>query len=327
VSSSSESGRGSVVEPVLFVLLWSSGAIVLPFGLAEVSPLPFLAVRAAGCAVVAWAVWALVRDALPAGRRGWARTVLVALLMQGAYQSCFFTALDQGIRPGLLVLIVSAQPLLTALVSRSRGPLVWLALLLGLAGVGLAVGADPRTGALSITGLVAACGALLAISAGTLVQSRASAGGVWAGLAVQSTISAVLFAALTGLLGAGRWHPGVAFAVSAGWMILLVSVGATALLYRMIRHRDAVAVTGLFFVVPTVTALGDHVVNGTVLTLPVTAGFALTVVALLLVRRATTSPRAVPVRRRPSDRVADSAASATGMEGLRRGSGAAAGGG
>jgi drug/metabolite transporter (DMT)-like permease len=277
----------ATMMPVLFVLAWSSGAVATPFGLAEVSPQAFLAVRATGCALIAWTIWGVVRDALPTSRRAWARMAGVGLLMQVAYQGAFFIALDRGISPGLLALIVSAQPLLTAAAVGARSIRTWVALALGVAGVALAVGADLHAGFNTAAGVIAAVGALAAITAGTMAQSRSSSSaGLWAALAIQSALSAIVFALLLSILGVGRWEPGIAFVGSAAWMILVVSIGATALLYLMVRSRSEIGVTSLFFTVPGVTAIFDYLINETALTVPALIGFALTISALVIITRA-----------------------------------------
>lgn len=283
----SPSSRLVLTSQVAFVLMWASGAIVTPFGLEEASPQAFLTVRAAGCAVVVWGIWAvLARDPLPSGRRQWRYTITTALLMQVAYQAAFFVALDQEINPGMLALIVSAQPLITAVLTGIRSSATWLILVAGLVGVGLAVTADvDLANPGSWGGYVAAVIALLAITMGTLTQKSNSGCGVWASLAIQSTIAAFVFAIALPVLGVGTWEPGWRFMGAATWMVMVVSVGATALLYAMVGQRDAVSVTSLFFLVPAVTAALDFIVNGTTLTLLTILGFTLTIGALVMLQR------------------------------------------
>ena len=281
------SGRGYfTISGVTFVLAWSSGAIVTPFGLAAVSPQAFLTIRACGCAVFAWAIWAVLRDQLPRTSSVWMRMLGVGLLMQVAYQGCFFVALDRGISPGLLALIVSAQPLLTAFATHTRTGRIWMALILGASGVALAVAADLPAATNTVGGVIAALGALAAITTGTMMQSRsASAAGMWAALAVQSTLSASVFGLILVLVGVGRLSITPTFVASAAWMICVVSIGATALLYAMVRRRNNVAVTGLFFSVPGVTAILDFVIHRTPMAIGAVVGFAMTVGALFMIGR------------------------------------------
>ncbi|AGF73815.1 DMT family transporter [Corynebacterium halotolerans] len=247
-------------------------------------------VRAVGCAVIVWGIWTLFsRDALPSGRRQWRHTILTALLMQVAYQAAFFVALDQEINPGMLALIVSAQPLITAVLTGTRPRVTWLILAVGLTGVGLAVAADiDLTNPGAVGGYLAAVIALLAITVGTLTQKSNSEVGVWANLAIQSTIAVAVFVVALPIVGLGTWEPGWRFVGAATWMVLVVSVGATALLYSMVGKRDAVSVTSLFFLVPAVTAVLDFIVNGTTLPLLTILGFGLTIGALIMIQRQPT---------------------------------------
>ena len=52
-----------------------------------------------------------------------------------------------------------------------------------------------------------------------------------------------------------EWNAG--FLVPALWMGVVVSVGATLLLYRLIAQVNLVNVTSLFYLVPPVTALAS----------------------------------------------------------------------
>ncbi|MDA2813512.1 DMT family transporter [Nocardiopsis sp. RSe5-2] len=303
----------AAAAPAVFVLLWASGPLAVQAGLPHTTVPAFLFLRAAGAAALSWGVWALVRDPLPAGGRPWLRLGAVALLMQVVYQGFFFLALAADSPAATVIVIVALQPVLTAAVaawtSGGRGAALWAGLALGVAGAALTAGAglgELSGGDGGALGLACAFAALLGITAGTLVQGRASGTGLWASLALQSTLSAAVFAVVA--LAGGRmrfdWEPGLL--VGAGWMAAVVSVGATALLYAMVARGEATGVTALFFCVPPVTALLEWAVHGRVPGPVEAAGMVCAAAAIAAVRRAPVG-RPAGGARPGADRKADGA--------------------
>ncbi|WP_017537661.1 DMT family transporter [Nocardiopsis halophila] len=315
------SAKAAAAAPAAFVLLWASGPLAVQLGLPHTTVPAFLFLRAAGAAALAWGIWALVRDPLPRGARRWLRLGAVALLVQVLYQGFFFLALAVGAPAATVVVIVALQPVLTAAVTGAgRGPAVWAGSALGVAGAALTAGAG--AGVLSggeggAAGVAFASAALLGITAGTLVQGRASGVGLWASLALQSTFSAAVFGAVA--LAGGRmrtdWEPGLLF--GAGWMAAVVSVGATALLYAMVARGEAVRVSALFFCVPPVTALLEWAVHGRVPTPAAAAGMLCAAAAIGLVGRGRGPARSAAAEGR-ADHCAENSAPARETRGNAR---------
>jgi drug/metabolite transporter (DMT)-like permease len=80
-------------------------------------------------------------------------------------------------------------------------------------------------------------------------------------------------------------HWTLSFIVALGWMVLVVSVGATMILYYLLRQRSLTSVTSLFYCVPPVTAVLDYVIFGHLLPALAMLGMAFVVVGLVLVNR------------------------------------------
>ena len=103
--------------PAVFVLLWSTGFIGAKLGSPFAPPFTFLLLRFA--VVVA----ALTLTAFALGApwpRGWEelrRIALVGVLIHAAYLGGVFLAISVGVPAGIAALIVSLQPLATAIVS------------------------------------------------------------------------------------------------------------------------------------------------------------------------------------------------------------------
>jgi drug/metabolite transporter (DMT)-like permease len=81
----------------------------------------------------------------------------------------------------------------------------------------------------------------------------------------------------------GSWDAG--FVLPVLWLALVISVGTTFLLYRLIARGNLVNVTSLFYLVPGVTAALDWVILGNPKSVPMLAGLGLVVAGLLIVIR------------------------------------------
>ena len=103
----------------LFVLLWSSGAIVSRWGLDQASPFVLLALRFGVALTVLVLLAGRGRGWLPApGTR--AQVAGTGLLLVGGYSCTYFLALDQGLTPGALATILGVQPIITLLLQERR---------------------------------------------------------------------------------------------------------------------------------------------------------------------------------------------------------------
>jgi drug/metabolite transporter (DMT)-like permease len=275
-------------QPVVFLVLWSSGSIAATYGLAQISTQSFLLLRSAGTAVLAGLVWAVAaRQPLPREPRVWGRVLAAGFFMQVAYQGFFYLAMSGGISPGLMALIVGAQPLVTVAIGRVRDARLWAAILAGLAGVAMAVAGDLTGGVVSAASVAFAAASLLAITAATIIQA-ANPLGVWPTLAVQSSLGVVFFGAFALIFGVGKWQPGWGAVGSVAWMVVVVGLVSTTMLYSMTRKRGAIAVSTVMLLVPAATAVEDLAVRGTPIGPLELAGCAITTVALAYVLRIQT---------------------------------------
>lgn len=293
--------RYRLLMPGAFVVMWASGAIAVESGLGYTTPATFLTLRAAGAAVVSWCVWWWVRDRLPRSRRQWGEALAVGLLLQVGYQGFFFLALSTELPAGMLAVIVGVQPVLTALMTRTgRSGRLWAGLLAGLLGLTMTVQSSLTAGSGSVAGVLFAVAALGMITGGTLLQSKSTSVGIWATLAVQTTMSTVVLTIVTLLTGQFELPTTTVFYLPLSWMVLVVSVGATALLYSMVTKHHVVRVSSLFYCVPPLTAGLDFLIFGTALTSIQLTGMALVMAAVALIQTARstheTSPDPIPQR-------------------------------
>ncbi|TFZ08787.1 DMT family transporter [Ramlibacter humi] len=266
-----------------FVLLWSSGALFAKAGLASASPFAFLSLRFA----LAFAV--LVALGLARGRlRPAPGTAPLAAgagaLMIGGYSIAYLLALDAGLTPGVLATTLGVQPVLTLLWVERGFPLRRLAgLALSLGGLVLVVYDSLVLSRMPAAGIAFALAALACVTAGSILQKRLQQAPLDV-LPVQYAVSLSMCAAFL------PWQPvhvawDTNLVVCVLWLGLVISVGATLLLYRLIRSGDLVNVTSLFYLVPAGTAVLDWLVFGHRLAPLAMAGMAAIAGGLVLVFR------------------------------------------
>jgi drug/metabolite transporter (DMT)-like permease len=281
--------------PLAFVLLWSTGFVGAQFGLPYASPLVFLTLRMAlaalllgGLAVMAGARWPRGPQLLPYLGAG--------LLVHGCYLGGVFIAIGHGLPTGMTAMIVGVQPLLTAalagpLLGERVRPIQWLGFVLGLVGVALVlwdklVPGQSTGAAIGWQAVVPALVALLAITAGVLVQKRHGGGvDMRAGMAAQYAANAVMLGCATLLFE----QPHIAwtgpFLAALAWLTLVLSGVSIVLMYRLIQRGAAARVSSLFYLVPPVTALEGFVLFGETLAWHAFAGMALAAVGVALAFR------------------------------------------
>jgi drug/metabolite transporter (DMT)-like permease len=257
----------------LFVLLWGSGAISSRWALDHSSAFAILTLRFALALVALLAIAALRRQFLP--QPGSRRQVLVSgLALIGGYSICYFLALENGVTPGVLATVLGVQPILTLVLVERRFSAVRLAgLLLALGGLALVVQQGLSSAGFSALGMLFALLALGCVTLGAILQKRI-------GQAPQQVLPLQYMASLLLCLLFVPFRPFevdwvAGFVLPWLWLGLVISVGAQLLLYRLIQAGNLVNVTGLFYLVPVVTALLDHLLLGNALPLPGWIGMAI----------------------------------------------------
>ncbi|MCY1685162.1 DMT family transporter [Kocuria sp. SL71] len=276
---------GNAVALGGFLILWSSGAVATAVGLEHMAPSAFLLLRTTVTAVCAWLLWPALRGALPRTARAWAAVVGTGVFMQMLYQGLFFLSLDAGIAPGLLALIVACQPLVTAILTRQSGWLSWMGIVLGFTGLLLACSPELRAGSSTTLGVMAAAGALAALTAAVLIQTHVTDVGVVPGLALQATMAVPVFVVICMILRVPVPEAQVGVVLPVVWMGVVVGVLATGALYWLVRSMDVVLVTSVQFLVPAATALLDFLVRGQPLAPITLIGMGLVILALFVFDR------------------------------------------
>jgi drug/metabolite transporter (DMT)-like permease len=281
---------GAYAPMALFVLLWGSAAIFTRWGLDHATPFALLTVRFALALLVLLALGWRRKRWLPA--RGTSlRVAVTGALMIGSYAVCYFQSMARGVTPGLIATLLGVQPILTLLLTERRfSPLRLAGLLLALAGLALVVWQSLARAHISVAGVSLALGALVCMTAGTLLQKgiRQAPADVMPLQYAVSLALCLLFVPFEPVSITWGWG----FLVPVIWLGVVISVAAQLLLFRMIHSGDLVNVTSLFYLVPVVTALLDYLVLGNALSVHAMAGMAAILLGLMLVFRPATAQAA-----------------------------------
>lgn len=170
----------AIILGLAFALIWSSAFTSARFIVAQAPPLTISALRflIAGC--IALALARLMGQGFRLTRGQWRSVIIFGICQNAIYLGLNFVAM-QTVQASLAAIIASSMPLLVALIGwvvlRERVPPLGVAgLVLGLAGVGLIMGAR-IAGDVDPVGVALCVIAALALAIATLTVRGASSGG------------------------------------------------------------------------------------------------------------------------------------------------------
>jgi drug/metabolite transporter (DMT)-like permease len=279
--------------PALFVLLWSTGFVGAKYGLPYAEPFTFLGARLAVAAGLLGVLALVTRSATPSSPAQFGRAAVVGLLLHAGYLGGVFYGISLGVPAGVSAVIVSLQPVLTAvLAARVLGERPsarqWLGLALGVAGVALVVGpgivAAGSGDALSPAGLAACVVALASGTLGTVYQKRHGDGIplVW-GTAVQYVAAAAVLFAIAAATEDLTIHRTGEFVLAFVWLVVVLSLGAVLLLLLLLRRGTAAGVSSLYYLVPPAVAIEAYLLFGERVSTLSLVGIGVTAVGVALV--------------------------------------------
>lgn len=282
----------AVLMPAIFVFLWSTGFIGAKLGLPSAEPMTFLTIRFGLVSVLLLGLVLVVRARWPDSWAEIGHIALAGFLLQGLYLGGVFASIDHGVEAGVAALIVSSQPLLTAILA---GPVLgervtarqWTGFMLGFCGVTLVVWQKLGQGIGTPFGMGLSVLGLLSITAGTLYQKRFCADmPLRSGYVIQFAVStlAVGVMALAFETRVVAWTGEFIFAL--GWLVIVLSFGAVTLFYILIRRGAASRVASLFYLVPPSTAILAWLLFGETFGPLALAGMVLVVLGVALVNLA-----------------------------------------
>jgi drug/metabolite transporter (DMT)-like permease len=255
-----------------FCLLWSSAFSAAKIALADCPPLLLLTARfliagavMLGAAAMSGACW-----------RNLARRDLIALAGLGIANNALYLGLNyigmRSISSGLSALIVSMNPVLTALLATMvlDERMTWrkaAGLLLGVGGVAFIVESRIAGGIDSPVGIMFTIGALISMVGGTILfKYLAPNGGLWIGNGVQNLAGGLVLVPFAFTLeSVGEVTPTWTLIISLAYSALLVSVVGYLLWFHLLTTSGATAASAYHFMMPPLgmlfgwLLLGEHV--------------------------------------------------------------------
>jgi drug/metabolite transporter (DMT)-like permease len=277
--------------PIIFLILWSGGFSVAKLGLKHAEPLSFLALRYSAVLVLLLPFYIVLRPPLPKRGVEWLHLFIVGFLIQAVYFGLSYIAFKAGVSAGGVAIIVCLQPILVGLIAphfagETVSWLRWVGLALGLAGAATVIASRSQIEVQSPLGVLAAMGALLGITVGTLWEKRF-------GLNHHPIVSNCIqyVAGLVGTVPAALLLERFSFDWTgefiAAYLYLVIgnSIIAMTLLLAMIRAGEVSRVSSLFYLVPPLTAIFAWPMLGESLPLFGWLGFALAAFGVFLASR------------------------------------------
>ena len=291
-------------DEALFLLLWSSGYIGAKLGVPLAGTFTLLFWRYA----VVLGVVAIIVTWRGEWRRPDAGTFLTGFWAHFVWLVAVLKALEFGIGAGAAALVAAMQPVLTALLApiilgERNSALQWAGIAVGFAGVVIFIGADS-----GVSGAALWVYALPALATASLTfitlwerwraarprENTAPPMPIFTALFWQGALTAGLLLPLAeGFEGfAASWQAELVLAIL--WLAVVVSVLAYALMFRLIRTRDATLVSALQYFVPPTTMIIAWMVFGEVLSLNGMAGLLVTSAGFWLMARGARRVAATP---------------------------------
>ena len=276
----------NIVLEAAVVIGWSSGFVgaILASTTASIFSVLLWRFILVGLALLPW-LWPIIRH--PPGWRWFALHGAIGFVGMFCCLSLGIKAIDVGAPAGTAALIGALQPLMTAVLA---GPVLgervvwrqWLGLLVGLAGVVIAVGAPSPA---DLLGYIMCFGSTLSIVAASLLtRAKWDGSDFLASFAFQALVTVVFTAPFAwadgALLPTWDWR----FGASVAWAILISTAGGYAFYYLAVQRMGAVRVAGLIYLTPPVTMLWAWAMFGQPMTVAGLVGFAICLVGVYLAR-------------------------------------------
>ena len=254
-----------------FCLLWSSAFAVAKVGMADSPPLLLLVMRFLGAGFLIFGVAAIRRSPWNLSRRDVLVFAVLGVVNQATFLGLGYVGMH-SISSGLSALVVSANPVLTAVMAAwfLNERMTWrmaAGLLLGVVGVAFVVESRIAGGVDHSVGIAFTLAALLSLVGGTILFKKfAPAHGHWIGNGVQSLSAglttlpfALTFENVGDIVPSGRLLAAVAY------LAIFVSVFAYLLWFHMLTVSGATAASSYYFMMPPLgllfgwLLLGEHV--------------------------------------------------------------------
>lgn len=273
--------------PIVFLVIWSGGAIFAKIGLQYTDSWSFLFFRSAIALLLLLAIYfkstyrSISISKLNIDINQIRGVIVSGLLLQVFYLTFYFSAINTGLSLGIIILILGTQPILTSLLSDNKFNVKnILLLMICFSGLVISTLGYHSIEKINTMGIILSVFALLSITLGTIAQSKVTMSPILT-LLIQTFFSFLAFTVVIIYRGL-TFEVNTYSVLSLVWMGAVVSVGAYLLLMVMLKYSSADKVSTLFFLLPLLTMILESIVFDITLSTLTVFGVVLVCLSLLI---------------------------------------------
>ena len=246
--------------PLIFIILWASAFVTSKAIVDDSSPFAALSFRFGLVSLGFFIFCIFTNSKIILSFNDFIKASIIGICFHGLYLGGVFYAISENLSVGITAIIVSLQPILTAIFA---GPFLkevvtwkqWVGIMLGFFGTLLVIGMDIGE-SIPIIGLIASLIGLIAITSGTLLQRKIGGNIPLATSNLYQAFSAFIFLLMiTFLFEKSFINFSLNFILSMSWQVIFVSFGAFTILQYLINTGTASRTATLFFLVPPVSVV------------------------------------------------------------------------
>ena len=246
--------------PLIFIILWASAFVTSKSIVDDSSPFAALSFRFGLVSLGFFIFCVFTNSKIILSFNDFIKASIIGICFHGLYLGGVFYAISENLSVGITAIIVSLQPILTAIFA---GPFLkevvtwkqWVGIMLGFFGTLLVIGMDIGE-SIPIIGLIASLIGLTAITSGTLLQRKIGGNIPLATSNLYQAFSAFIFLLMiTFLFEKSFINFSLNFILSMSWQVIFVSFGAFTILQYLINTGTASRTATLFFLVPPVSVV------------------------------------------------------------------------
>ncbi len=277
--------RHSLVDALLawyFVAVWGSGYVATKIGLQYAPPFTFLTLRFCFGLLCLFPIVFLWKTRWPKTPAELAHLAVAGLLMHAVQLGGSHYAQYLGMSAGVTALIISSQPLLTAVIAsrfldEKLRPGQWLGVVIGLAGVALVVWHKIDIREVTWGSLLGTLIALAGVTSATLYQRIFSPrADLRAAAVVQFAASAMVLAPLAVAVEGFQVIFSIQLLLAIAFLVVFASILAVSVLYWLMRHGEATRVTSMMYLPPVFAVVLELALFGELPSALTFAGIAVT---------------------------------------------------
>ncbi|WP_010662333.1 DMT family transporter [Marinilabilia salmonicolor] len=295
--------RNQFLLPLLFILLWNSGFIGAEYGLPYTGPFTLMFWRYGALTLILF-IYLLITKRLCFP--GWPITIpnmLVGLLAHGVWLTGVLFSLNLGVPAGIVALITALQPMATGAFSRSitgerTSRQQWAGLVIAFVGVALTVFARIDFSDLQSAGAyLIPFISVVAMTSANLIEREMEIAEHWRILPMDQTLFYQSFATFLAFIIPAflfenfrtQWES--PFILTMMWLIVPVSIGAYASMWKLLERMEANRFASLFYFSPPVTMLMAWMAFGDTLLLTDVGGLIIVFSGVLFTQKHSTPNR------------------------------------